>query len=255
MSKPIAFFDTETTGVDLENDRIVSISITIMSRDLRSKLDSRYVLINPTIPIPKEASDIHGITDELVKDKPVFAQYARGMAQFLAGCDLAGFHILGFDVPLLGEEFERCGISWPEPGTIFLDACRIYHEKEKRDLTAAVKFYLGREIEGAHTADGDVESTIDVFRRQLEFYPDLTGMTMEQVADFCMPEKFVDLAGKIVLNEQGVPVFSFGKNKGDAVKESLSYATWMLKGNFPINTKKAIHKILGWGPYKPKAVK
>lgn len=255
MAKPLIFYDLETTGVNLETDRIVSIAATKMTPDLRDVLDKKMVMVNPQMPIPKEASDVHGITDEMVAGKPVFAQYAKSLAEWMDGCDLAGFNILNFDVPLLGEEFERVGISWPAPGTLFIDVCRIFHEKEKRDLSGALKFYVNIDHETAHTADGDVDATIVVLKAQQDKYDDIRAMTVQQLAEFCMPEKRLDLAGKIVLNDSGVAVYGFGKDKGKSIKEFPGFANWMLKQPFPVNTKKALHKVLGWGTYKPRVGK
>lgn len=246
VEKPLIFFDLETTGVQLESDRIVQIAATKVSRDLKTVHDRKNVILNPDMPIPAEATEVHGITDEMTKDAPYFKQISKGLYTFMEGCDLAGFNILNFDVPLLGEEFGRCQIEWPAAGTIFIDVYKIFAEKEKRDLAGALKFYKGITHETAHTADGDVDATVDVFIEQLARYEDLGAMTLEQIADFCMPEKRLDLAGKIILNEQGVAVFSFGKDKGKPVRESVGFANWMLKGNFPENTKNVVRRILGW---------
>lgn len=244
--KPLAFIDTETTGVDLVLDRIVEISVTKVSADLLTILETRTARINPGMKIPAAATAIHGITDEMVAGKPTFAQVSKSLFDFLAGCDLAGYNIANFDVPLMAEEFGRAGISFPEPGTIFIDACNIFKAKEKRDLSGAVLFYTGQKHEDAHGAEADNLATWKVLAAQLQRYPDLGAMSRKELERFCIGD-YVDLAGKIVRNEKGVPVYAFGKDIGKSVKENPGFALWMLKQSFPTNTKQVLKKILGYG--------
>lgn len=252
--KPIVFFDEETTGTDVCKDRIVQLATLKIFHSLNDEGERKNILINPGIPIPPEATAVHGITDEMVKDSPPFAMYAKGIAAYLSGCDLAGYNIVRFDVPLLAEEFERCGITWPEPGTKYFDACNIFKGKEERTLGAAVQFYCNRAHGEAHDALGDVLATRDVMVAQMRKYEDLADY--EAYNKFCTNPKAVDLAGKIELNDAGEPCFAFGKNKGKPVKSDGGYVSWMLGGDFPSSTKKILRQIMGWTnggePAKPK---
>lgn len=244
--KPIIFFDLETTGVDLESDRIVQFSAIKVNAEFETIGEPKDVLINPEISISEEATAVHGITNEMVQGKPTFKQFALGIKTFFEGCDLAGYNILEFDVPLLAEEFARLGIKWPEPGTLYLDALRIFREKEKRDLAGAVKFYTGREIEAAHNALGDNISTISVLTAQMKRYEDLGAMTREQLSEYCIGDRKLDLAGKIGLNEAGEPIYAFGKDKGKTIKENPGFGLWMLKNKFTTNTKDVLREIMGY---------
>lgn len=243
--KPIAFFDLETTGTDTAKDRIVSIAVVKVQPTLLQVLDKKEAFINPTIPIPPGATDVHGITNEMVADKPTFSAYAKSLFELLKECDMAGYNILNFDVPLLAAEFERCGIVWPLPGTHFIDSYIIFAEKEKRDLSAAVRFYTGKDHEGAHGALADVMGTLGVLAGQINRYEDLQGLDTAGLHAACMGNR-VDLAGKIVKDDQGVPVYGFGKDKGKRIKENQGFALWMLKQDFPAETKRAINSILGY---------
>lgn len=248
MSKPIAWIDTETTGVDLEKDRIVEFGVIVTNEFLKPLADEKRILVNPGIPIPKEATDVHGITDEMVRDKPGFINYAKSLATYMGGCDIGGFNILNFDIPLLAEEFERAGVKgWPGPDTVFIDAYIIFREKEKRDLTGAVKFYMDADHGDSHNVLGDIRASIDVFASQKAKYADILEMDRAQLAAFCCPEPRLDLAGKIVLNDKGVAVYGFGKDKGKSVKANPGFGVWMLKQNFTENTKREVRKLLGYG--------
>ncbi len=242
--KPIAFLDWETTGTDVVADRIVQMHITKVDPTSWDIIEERGTLINPGVPIPKGASDIHGITDDMVKDAPRFAQVAKSLYSFLRDCNVGGFNIINFDVPMLSEEFIRCEIEWPVMGTLFFDAYKIFADKERRDLTGAVKFYLQREMEGAHGAKADVHATIDIFKAQIDKYEDLKAMNLEELSKFCVGHNTVDLAGKIVLNEEGVPTYGFGKDKGKTIKDNPGFGFWMLKNSFPSETKKVLETIL-----------
>lgn len=244
--KPIAFFDFETTGTDVAVDKIVEISIVIFSPDFSEIINKKTMLINPGIPIPKEATEIHGITDEMVKDQPLFPNIAKGVLAFIEGCDMAGYNINNFDKPLFAEEFARCGINWPAGDVLFIDAMQIFHSKEKRDLSGAMKFYCNEDHEGAHAAEIDNIATAKVLQAQLKTYADLGAMDREQLAKFCQPNECMDIAGKIIKNADGKWVYGFGKDKGKRIKENPGFGQWMLKSNFTTNTKDCIRKILDW---------
>jgi DNA polymerase-3 subunit epsilon len=244
--KPIVIFDLETTGVEVESSKIVELACLKVGHDLQPLADQtvKRILINPGIPIPAEATEVHKITDEMVHGAGMFAQYAKGVFDYFAGCDVAGFNSNRFDVPLLAEEFARVGIYWPEPDTNFIDVYQIFAYKEPRDLSGAVKFYLNREHETAHSAEGDILATAAVLAAQIGKYPELAGMGAKQIHEFCQGENpWVDLAGKIVLKD-GVAVYGFGKDKGKCVKSNPGFATWMLKQSFPTNTKNVLKKLL-----------
>jgi DNA polymerase III subunit epsilon len=241
--KPIVFLDLETTGTNTSKDRIVQIGAIKAEPTLLKILAQKETLINPMIPIPKEATDIHGITDEMVKDAPTFAQISKSLHEYLLECDYAGYNILTFDVPMLSAEFERCGLIWPLPGSYFIDAMVIFREKEKRDLAAAVTFYTGKTLEGAHGAVADCKGTLEVLRGQIERYPDLSGLDVPGLHKFCMGNR-VDLAGKLIRNEAGDVVYGFGKDIGKPVQKNPGFANWMLGQDFPIETKRIIREIL-----------
>jgi len=236
----IVFFDTETTGVEASKDRIVQISFVKTDLSFRV-LDKKKTLLNPGIPIPKSASDVHHILDSDVAASPTFKQVSKSLFDFLEGSILAGFNSDRFDLPLLSEEFSRCDLTFPIPGTKLrtLDSLKVFHEKEKRNLTAAYKFYCNGNLEGlAHDAENDVLATIEVLQGQMFMY----DMTLEECEDMCKSEN-VDLAGKIVLLE-GLPCYSFGKAKGIPVLKDPGFGEWMLKNDFTSNTKNVLRSIL-----------
>lgn len=241
LQRPLVFFDLETTGVDIAKDRIVQISALRLSPDGREEVRTR--LINPGIPIPAPATAIHGITDADVAGQPRFAELARGISDFFAGGDIAGFNSNRFDLPLLVEEFGRCGTPFPAEGTKFVDVQAIYHRKEERTLSAAYRFYCERTLEHAHDAEADVRATLDVFRRQLDRYDDL-GMTIDEIHAFCNSDAIVDFGRKLARNERGDIVYAFGKNRGKPVMADPEYAEWMLRGDFPESTKTVLRTIL-----------
>lgn len=240
MRKPIIFLDIETTGTDVVNDRIVQLAI-LKSVDLVSD-EEKNVLINPGKPIPKEATEVHGISDDMVKDQPLFSNYAKSLFEFIKDCDYAGFNIIQFDVPLLSEEFARVGIEWPHRDAVFYDAFHVFREKEKRDLSGAVKFYCNEEHTEAHDALSDIKATKKVMEAQMKVYADVEDY--EKYGAFCKNSNALDLAGKIVLNEAGEAVFSFGKHKGKSVRLNPGFGRWMLKESFPTNTKKVVESLI-----------
>ncbi len=244
LSRPLAFIDLETTGVNLGSDRIVEIAIVKIMPD-GSRIVKRK-LINPQMPIPQETIDIHGITDEMVKDAPTFKQVANEIKQFLDNCDLGGYNSNRFDVPLLVEEFLRAGMDFQFEKRKLLDAQKIYHLMEPRNLGAAYQFYCGKELVNAHTAEADATASWEVLDAQLARYPQL-GNTIDSVLKVAGEEEIVDLARRMV-KVNGTVVFNFGKYKGKAVEEVFkterSYYDWMMNGDFPQHTKLKLTEIL-----------
>ena len=244
LKRPIVFFDLETTGVDTSKDRIVEISMIKVMPDGSKDVKTRRV--NPEIPIPAEATAVHGITDEDVKNEPTFRQLAKSLAQFIQGCDFGGFNSNRFDLPLLVEEFLRVGVDVDLKRRKFVDVQTIFHKKEQRTLVAAYKFYCDKDLTDAHSAAADTMATYEVLCAQLDRYDDLEN-DIDFLAEFSEREKAVDYAGRIVYNEQGVEVFSFGKYRGQSVEEVFrrepSYYAWMMEGDFPLYTKKVITEI------------
>lgn len=244
LKRPIVFFDLETTGVDTSKDRIVEISMIKVMPDGSKDIKTRRV--NPEMPIPAEATAVHGITDEDVKNEPTFRQLAKSLAQFIQGCDFGGFNSNRFDLPLLVEEFLRVGVDVDLKRRKFVDVQTIFHKKEQRTLVAAYKFYCDKDLTDAHSAAADTMATYEVLCAQLDRYDDLEN-DIDFLAEFSEREKAVDYAGRIVYNEQGVEVFSFGKYRGQSVEEVFrrepSYYAWMMEGDFPLYTKKVITEI------------
>lgn len=247
LTKPIVFFDLETTGPNPTKDRIVSLFMVKLGPDLNVLGVDLSTLVNPGIPIPAESTVIHGITDEMVASAPPFKEIASDVLNYLGSDTLGGYNIATFDVPLLSEEFGRCGINWPVGIPVIVDAYKIFAIKERRDLAAAVKFYTRKDIDNAHDAGGDVASTIDVFAGQLAMYPDLSSMDESSLNGFCNQGiTFLDLAGKIYLNKDNVPCYAFGKSKDVPVMNDRGFGDWMLRetSDFPANTKAVVRSIL-----------
>jgi DNA polymerase-3 subunit epsilon len=243
LTKPLSVIDLETTGINLANDRIVEIAIIkIMPDGTRSV---KHKLINPEIPIPKQASDIHGITNEKVKDAQTFRQAANELKQFLDQSDLAGYNSNRFDIPLLVEEFLRVGIEIDMKGRRLIDVQRVFHMMEQRTLSAAYRFYCSKNLEGAHGAQADATATWEVLEAQLVKYPQL-GADVESILKFTGEEEIVDFARRFAM-ENGVEVFNFGKHKGrpvaDVLKSEPQYYDWMMKGDFPMHTKQKLTEI------------
>ncbi|MBR5850563.1 MAG: 3'-5' exonuclease [Alistipes sp.] len=244
LKRPIVFFDLETTGVDTSKDRIVEISMIKIMPDGTEIPKTRKV--NPTIPIPPEATAVHGITDEDVRNEPTFQQLAKSLAQFIQGCDFGGFNSNRFDLPLLVEEFLRAGVDVDLKQRRFIDVQNIFHKKEQRTLVAAYKFYCDRDLEDAHSAEADTRATYEVLKAQLERYDDLEN-DIDFLAEFSERGKAADYAGYVLYNEQQEEVFGFGKHRGRSVAEVFrnepSYYAWMMNGDFPLYTKKVITEI------------
>lgn len=243
LTKPLAFIDLETTGVNLGTDRIVEIAIVKILPDGTRKVKRK--LINPQMPIPAANTEIHGITDEMVKDAPTFAQAAQELKQVLDGCDLAGYNSNRFDIPLLMEEFLRAGVDFDMKGRKLVDVQNIFHKMEQRTLAAAYKFYCGKTLDDAHSAEADASATHEVLVAQLEKYPEL-GNTLDTISKAIGDEPIVDFARRFVM-ENGIEVFNFGKYKGKSVADTLmaepQYYDWMMKGDFPQHTKQKLTEI------------
>ncbi|UII25323.1 3'-5' exonuclease [Fulvivirga maritima] len=256
LKNPLTFFDLETTGTSVVKDRILEISVVKVMPNGETIVKTNK--INPTVPIPPETSVIHGIYDEDVKDAPTFKNVAKSLAQFLEGSDLAGFNILKFDVPLLVEEFLRVGIDFDVSKRKLIDAQKIFHMMEKRTLSAAYKFYCNKDLTDAHSAEADTKATLEVLEAQVEKYDgqevvDNLGNklgviennmdTLHQLTSTNM----VDLAGRIVLNNDGVACFNFGKHRNrpvtDVLKAEPNYYEWMMRGDFPQDTKRRLTEI------------
>lgn len=253
---PLCVFDLETTGVNVTQDRIIEIAvIKLMPNGETIRKSNR---INPTIPIPKEATDITGISNDDVKDMPTFKEVAKEYAKFFEGCDIAGFNVLKFDMPVLVEEFLRADVEFEYGKKKLIDVQRIFHMMEKRTLSAAVSFYLNRELVDAHSAMADTQATLDVLLAQVERYENkpvtdtlgkqigLINNSAESLSQLSSSD-LVDLAGRMVKNNKGEAVFNFGKHKGKTVltvfKEEPAYYDWMMNGDFPLDTKRWLTKI------------
>ena len=244
LKRPIVFIDLETTGTNLAIDRIVEIAIVKVSID-GTRLAKRK-LLNPLMPIPKGASDIHGITDEMVKHAPTFKQVANEIKQFIDTCDIGGYNSNRFDIPMLVEEFLRAGLEFSVDGRKLIDVQRVYHMMEQRTLAAAYKFYCQKTLEGAHSAEVDAAATWEILEAQIERYPQI-GLTLEAICAFCGEEDLVDFARRFI-KVDCKEVFNFGKHKGRCVEEVLKaepqYYDWMMKGEFPLHTKQKLTEIM-----------
>lgn len=244
LTRPIAFIDLETTGINVSTDKIVEIAIVKILTDGTKQVKRK--LINPLMPIPATSSAIHGITNEMVKDAPSFKQAANEIKQFIDNCDLAGYNSNRFDVPMLIEEFLRAGMEFSVDGKKLLDVQKVYHMMEQRTLGAAYKFYCNKQLDNAHSAEIDATATWEVLEAQLDRYPQI-GSTVEDVVKFTGEDDIIDFARRFIkLN--GIEVFNFGKHKGKPVvqvlKEEPQYYDWMMKGDFAMNTKQKLTEIL-----------
>jgi len=256
LRNPLCIFDLETTGTNIAQDRIIEIAVIKMMPN--GEIQRKANVLNPGIPIPAETSAIHGLTNEDVKDKPMFKDVAKDYARFFEGADLGGFNILKFDVPMLVEEFLRTGVEFDYSRKKIIDAQKIFHLMEKRTLAAACRFYLNKDMENSHTAEADTETTMEVLIAQIARYegqPVTDGLNrpigeikndMEALSKLTSSE-MVDLAGRMVMNDKGQEVFNFGKHKNKVVtavlKEEPSYYDWMMNGDFPLDTKRKLTEI------------
>ncbi|MDR3296747.1 MAG: 3'-5' exonuclease [Prevotellaceae bacterium] len=246
LKQPIIFFDLETTGLDIANDRIVEISTLKVMPNGDEETKTRRV--NPTIPISKAASDVHHIFDEDVKDCPTFRKIAKNLATYIEGCDVAGYNSIRFDIPLLMEEFLRADVDVDFHTRRLVDVQNIFHRMEQRTLVAAYKFYCQKDLTDAHAAEADTLATYEVLQAQLERYPDTLQNDVNFLAEFSVKSRNVDYAGRIVLDENGVEVFNFGKHRGKPVVDVLTkadrnYYDWMMKSEFTRDTKHVLTKI------------
>ncbi len=245
LQNPILFFDIESTGLNVATDRIVEISALKVMPNGDQEIKTRR--INPTIPIPAEAQAIHGISDEDVKDCPTFNQIAKSMAQWMKGCDIAGYNSIKFDIPLLAEEFLRAGVDFDFRKRKLVDVQNIFHKMEQRTLSAAYRFYCQKELENAHSAEADTVATYEILLAQLERYPNELKNDVEFLANFSTRSKIADYAGRMAYNEKGEVVFNFGKHRGKKVADVLraepSYYNWMMDGDFTQDTKKILTEI------------
>jgi len=245
LKNPLVFFDLETTGTNINSDRIVEICYLKVYPN--GNEEAKTLRINPEMHIPEQASAVHGIYDDDVKDCPTFKDVAKKIADDIEGCDLAGFNSNRFDIPVLAEEFLRAGVDIDLMKHKFVDVQVIYHKLEQRTLSAAYKFYCGKNLEDAHTAEADTRATYEVLKAQLDKYPDVLENDVTFLSQYSNFNKNVDFAGRIVYNEQGVEVFNFGKYKGMPVLEVLQrdpgYYSWILQGDFTLNTKNVLTKI------------
>ncbi len=244
LTKPVAFIDLETTGVNLSTDRIVEIAIVKLLPD--GTRQTKRKLINPQMPIPVSSSDIHGITDEMVKDAPTFKLAGNEIKQFLEQCDLGGYNSNRFDIPMLMEEFLRAEMDVDLSDRKMIDVQHIFYQMEPRTLSAAYKFFCNKELENAHSAEVDINATIEVLEAQIDRYPQL-GSTLDSVLSVIGEEKIVDYARRFVFDDKGVEVFNFGKHKGKPIADILrtepQYYDWIMRGDFPMHTKKKLTEI------------
>lgn len=245
LKRSIIFFDLETTGLDIAKDRIVELCYIRVEPN--GNEEARSMRINPEMHIPEVASSVHGITDDDVKDCPTFADVAPQLAATFEGCDLAGFNSNRFDLPLLAEEFMKAGVNIDLSHVQAIDVQNIYHKLEKRTLAAAYKFYCGRDLENAHSALADTQATYEVLQAQLDHYPNDLQNDVDFLAEFSRMNRNIDFAGRFVYDESGKELINFGKYKGKAIKDVLSrdpgYYSWIMQGDFTLNTKQVLTKL------------
>jgi DNA polymerase-3 subunit epsilon len=244
LTKPVVFFDLETTGISVTNDRIVEISYLKVFPDGTEV--SRTQRVNPEMHIPEEATAVHHISDDDVRDCPTFKQIAQNIANVLEGSDIAGFNSNRFDVPVLAEEFLRAGIDVDFSKTRFIDVQVIYHKMEQRTLSAAYKFYCGKDLDDAHSAEGDTRATYEVLKAQLDRYENLKN-DIKWLSEYTSFTRNVDLSGYFIYNDKDEEIVNFGKYKGRSLAEIFqrdpSYYDWIMKSDFPRNTKQVLTRI------------
>ncbi len=244
LTKPIIFFDLETTGINIAKDRVVEIAILKVFPN--GNKESKTWLVNPEMEIPKESSDIHGITKEKIANEPTFKELAVSINEMIAGCDLAGFNSNRFDIPVLAEELMRAGIDFDMNDRKAIDVQVIFHKKEQRTLGAGYQFYCGKELVGAHGAEADTNATYEILLAQLDKYEDIEN-TVDALSEYSTHGKRADFAGFILMNDKDEEVFSFGKYKGrtveEVLKENPGYNAWIQNADFPLYTKKVLREI------------
>jgi DNA polymerase-3 subunit epsilon len=253
LIRPLVVFDIESTGVSPRKDRIIELAAIKLIPD--GEEISKCWLMNPGVPIPPETTAIHGISDEIVKDCPTFADKAEEIFEFFRGCDLSGFNADRFDIPCLEEEFARVGMAFAPSARKHVDVQRIYHKKEPRDLSAAVRFYLGRNHDGAHGAEADTRATLEVLKAQMAKYSDLPA-TVDEMDEYLVPHDPMnaDRAGTLRWKD-GELTINFGKKKGESLKKLLlnepNYLKWILKGDFDTEVRMIIKDLLDNGRLPP----
>ena len=244
LTKPICFFDLETTGINISKDRVVEIAILKVHPN--GKEESHRWVVNPEMPIPPEVSKIHGIWDKDVVDKPTFKELAKEIHTFIKDSDLAGFNSNRFDIPLLAEEMLRAEVDFDMKNRLAVDVQTIYHKMEQRTLSAAYKFYCDKNLDGAHSAEADTNATYEVLKAQIAKYDEVENDT-KFLAEFSSRKKFADFAGFLSYNKEGEECFSFGKHKGkrvvDVLEQEPGYFGWLLNADFPLYTKKVLTAI------------
>jgi DNA polymerase-3 subunit epsilon len=244
LKKPLVFFDLETTDINITRDRIVEISFLKVTPDGQEVSKTRRV--NPQMPIPEQATSVHGITDDDVKDCPTFPEIAKSLAEQIDGCDLAGFNSNRFDIPLLAEEFLRAGVDIDLSKQKFIDIQTIFHKMEPRNLVAAYKYYCGKELADAHQAESDTRATYEVLMAQLDKYPELEN-NVDSLSTFSSFANNVDFAYRLIYNDNGEEVINFGKYKGmiatSVLKKDPGYYSWIMQGDFALDTKKRFTEI------------
>jgi DNA polymerase III subunit epsilon len=244
LKKPLVFIDVEATGTNVCADRVVEIAMIKIMPDGNRTVKRK--LINPQIPIPPSVTEIHGITDEMIKDAPSFKQAAQDIKQFLTGCDLAFYNAFRLDLPILMEEFLRAEVEFDMKNRKVIDVQKIFHQMEQRTLSAAYKFYCNKNLEGAHGAETDAMATAEILSAQVEKYPQL-GNTLDSITKAIGEDNIIDLARRFTFNDKGIETFNFGKHKGrtvaDVLKSEPQYYDWMMRGEFPMNTKQKLTEI------------
>lgn len=244
LTKPLIVFDLETTGISISNDRIVEIACIKVHPDGRE--DTLHKRINPGMTIPPEVTAIHGISDADVANEPKFEEIARDLATYMQGCDFAGFNSNKFDFPMLVEEFLRAGVDFDVENRKFIDAQRIFHMMEPRNLSAAYRFYCEKNLENAHSAVADTRATWEIIQSQITRYPQLKN-TIDELGKISGQNNLVDLAGRMIYNSDGKEVFNFGKHKNKLVEEVFKkepgYYQWMMENDFSLDTKRRLTKI------------
>ena len=245
LNKPLCFFDLEATGTNVAKDRIVEISILKIFPN--GNRESKTWLVNPTVPISKEVVAVHGITNEKVANEPTFKELAPTVYEMIKGCDLAGYNSNRYDIPLLAEEMLRAGVDFEMKNSLAVDVQTIFHKMEQRTLSAAYKFYCGKDLEGAHGAEVDTMATYEVLKSQLDRYEDQLQNDVKWLSSFTSRKECADIAGLIVFDKKGREVFSFGKHKGKSVEDILDqepgYFGWFQNADFPLYTKKVLTAI------------
>lgn len=245
LTRPLCFFDLETTGTDVSRDRIVEISILKVYPN--GNRESKTWLVNPTIPIPPASTDIHGISDAMVAQAPTFKELAKQIHNMIKDSDLAGYNSDRFDIPLLAEELLHAGVDFDLKNRVTVDVQTIFHKMEQRTLSAAYKFYCKKSLDNAHSAEADTTATYEILKAQLDTYSDTLPNDIKQLSDFTTRKQVADFAGFIAYNEKGEEIFTFGKHKGRKVEEILEeepgYFGWILNADFPLYTKKVLTAI------------